>query len=372
MNYIFTCGGTAGHVNPAIAVAQSIYERHPDSKFLFIGAEGQMEEDLVRREGYDFTAVKITNISRGTSLADISHNVNTVKNVAVSIRKAREIIKAFKPDAVIGTGGYVCFPVISAAHELKIPTFIHESNAVPGLTTKMLASFVDHIFLGFEESKKYYNNSNKVFVTGTPVRLSFSEEDKASAGKRLGLEKNIPLVLSMWGSLGSEYMNRTVREFIPVMETGSMYLIHSTGKKYYRDFEELIQSGCTAITSGEAKVSEYLYNIPDLMTAADLVICRAGASTISELTYLGKPALIVPSPNVTNNHQEKNARLLEAAGAAKVMLEGEFTSETFLGEIRSILNSPELLRSMSENMKKLGKRDSAGIISDYILEHISC
>ena len=195
MRFLFTCGGTAGHINPAVAVASALQDRCPGSEVLFIGAEGNMEMELVPKEGYEIRPVKITNLSRGHSLTAISHNLDTVKNVLHSTAEARRIIREFKPDVVIGTGGYVCFPVLTAANELHIPTVIHESNASPGLTTKLLSRNVDRILVGLEGCRSAYSDPSRVEVTGTPVRSAFSRYTRASAREELGIPMEDKLVL---------------------------------------------------------------------------------------------------------------------------------------------------------------------------------
>ncbi|MFB0920999.1 MAG: UDP-N-acetylglucosamine--N-acetylmuramyl-(pentapeptide) pyrophosphoryl-undecaprenol N-acetylglucosamine transferase, partial [Oscillospiraceae bacterium] len=210
MKFIFTCGGTAGHINPALGVAQRLKELLPESEILFVGAEGHMETELVPREGFPIKTVRITNISREMNLEGFKHNADTVKNVVTAMAQAKKIIREFQPDAVIGTGGYVCYPVLKAAHSLKIPTVVHESNAVPGLTTKMLSGSTDKILVGFEESRQYYRHTEKVIVTGTPVRQDFRSADKQAAREKLGLPLDKPLVVSVWGSLGAAFMNKTM------------------------------------------------------------------------------------------------------------------------------------------------------------------
>ena len=218
MKFIFTCGGTAGHINPALAVAGRLRELMPDSEMLFIGAEGKMEMELVPREGYQIKGLKITNISRERSLNGLTHNLDTLKNVALSHKEARKIIKGFKPDAVIGTGGYVCYPVITAASELHIPTVVHESNAVPGLTTRMLATRVDRMLVGFGDSRASYPHPERVEVTGTPVRGEFDVYTRESARAELGIPEDVKLVVSVWGSLGAGHMNRIMTELIPMLD----------------------------------------------------------------------------------------------------------------------------------------------------------
>lgn len=368
MKFILTCGGTAGHINPALAVAGRLRELMPDCEILFIGAEGKMEMELVPREGYKIEPLKITNISRGHSLEAIIHNLDTLKNVAVSTREAKRIMREFKPDVVIGTGGYVCYPVLMAASELKIPTAVHESNAVPGLTTKLLAEHVDKVMVGFEESRGAYHHPEKVEVTGTPVRGEFAAYSKALAKRELGLDPDEPLVVSVWGSLGAAHMNKIMGELITMMDDSRPFrLIHSVGTRYFEDFMATLRQCAPDFARFGADVRKYIYDMPRVMAAADLILCRAGASTLSELAYMGKPVIIVPSPNVTNNHQEKNARMLEKAGGAKVFLEGEFDAPALMDTVRGLLGDSAQLEAMSQAMLSLAVPGATDRICDIIL-----
>lgn len=368
MKFILTCGGTAGHINPALAVAGRLRELMPDCEILFIGAEGKMEMELVPREGYKIETLKITNISRGHSLEAIIHNLDTLKNVAVSTREAKRIMREFKPDVVIGTGGYVCYPVLMAASELKIPTAVHESNAVPGLTTKLLAEHVDKVMVGFEESRGAYHHPEKVEVTGTPVRGEFAAYSKALAKRELGLDPDEPLVVSVWGSLGAAHMNKIMGELITMMDDSRPFrLIHSVGTRYFEDFMATLRQCAPDFARFGADVRKYIYDMPRVMAAADLILCRAGASTLSELAYMGKPVIIVPSPNVTNNHQEKNARVLEKAGGAKVFLEGEFDAPALMDTVRGLLGDSTQLEAMSQAMLSLAVPGATDRICDIIL-----
>lgn len=370
MKFLFTCGGTAGHINPALGVAQRLRELMPDCEVLFIGAEGQMETELIPREGFEIETVKITNISRSLSFEGLKHNLATAKNVLSSTGAAKKIIREFAPDVAIGTGGYVCYPVLRAAHSLGVPTIVHESNAVPGLTTKMLAGTADRILVGFEESRRYYKQPERVIVTGTPVRKSFYGLGKSAARNMLGFPQDRPLVVSVWGSLGAAFMNKTMVEFIErAMGSPSFNLIHSAGKGGYAG----MISEMSARELGNARekgmdVREYIYDMPLVMAAADLVMCRSGASTLSELAVLGKPAILVPSPNVTNNHQEENARVLEKAGAAVLMHESEITADGLLGSVSLLLSRPKTLEAMSEQMRQIGTRNATEAIAEIVLE----
>ncbi len=368
MRFVLTCGGTAGHINPALAVAGRLHELLPDSRFLFLGAAGKMEMDLVPRAGYEIRPLKITNIARGRSLSSMVHNLSTAKNVLASEVEALRILKSFRPDAVIGTGGYVCFPVLAAAARLHIPTLVHESNAMPGLTTRMLTERVDAILVGFEESRSHYSRPEKVSVTGTPVRGEFSRYTRESAKTELGLDPAKPLVVSVWGSLGSGHMNGVLLDMLPALKGQKRFhMIHSVGSRDYAQFQQKLKERKLDPADCGVDAREYIFDMPRVMAAADLILCRAGASTLAELTYMGKPVVIVPSPNVTDNHQEKNARVLERAGGAKVFLEGEFDAESLLAEIHRLLNAPEELQAMSRAMASLSVPDATDKIVDKIL-----
>ena len=368
--FILTCGGTAGHINPAIAVAQRLRELLPDCGILFLGAEGKMEMELVPRDGFEIRGLRVTNLSRGHHLADVGHNIATVKNVIESGHEARRILKEFRPDAVLGTGGYVCYPVLHEAAKLGIPTLIHESNAVPGLTTKLLAEQVKCVLLGYEESRAHYPKVSDLRVTGTPVRGAFQKYTAAQAKEELGIPKDMPLVVSMWGSLGSGHMNETLVHMLPLMKNQKAFrLIHATGTYYHKDVLSKLSTAGVDPEGCNADIREYIYDSARVLSAADLVLCRAGASTLSELSSMGKPALIVPSPNVTNHHQEKNARLVERAGGAKVLLEGEFDEQSFLDEIRALLEDGAKLSSMSDSMRRLSVPDALEQIVRAVLEY---
>ncbi len=366
MNFIFTCGGTAGHINPALAVAGRLRELRPDSRFLFIGVDGKMEMDLVPREGFEIRGLEMSYLSRGRDLAALRHNLDTLRHVRRARREAGEIIRGFGADAVFGTGGYICYPVLAAAHSLHVPTLVHESNAEPGLTTRLLADRVDRVLLGLEESRRFYRRPERLTVTGTPVRSEFDGIDREKARAELGLGPGEKLVLSVWGSLGAEHMNRVMTELIPMLDgTQGFRLIHAAGSLYYDRVREKL--GGQPLERLGVEVREYLYDMPRLMTAADLILCRAGASTISELCYVGRPVLMVPSPNVTNHHQEKNARVLERAGGAEVLLEGEFDAAALLGRIRALLADEEKLAGMGAAMRSLALPDVTGHIAEIVL-----
>lgn len=369
MRFMFACGGTAGHINPAIAVAGRLRELMPDCEILFVGADGHMEADLVPRSGYDIVTLKVTNISRSKSLSGIIHNFKSIVNVIAATIKAKKLIKKFKPDVVVGTGGYVCYPVLKAASSLGIPTAVHESNAVPGLTTKMLSGVVNKIMLGFNESRKYYKHQEKTAVTGTPVRGEFAAYSKESAKAELGIDVNKPLVVSVWGSLGAANMNAVMCDFIKLAgKNAGFNLIHSAGTNGYEKMMTTLQETVPDFENNGMDVREYIYDMPRVMAAADLVLCRAGASTVSELTYMHKPTIFVPSPYVTNNHQFKNAKVIEDARGARIFEEGSFEASELLEEVKRILSSEKEMKIMSEAMEKLSRPEATDIICEQVLD----
>ncbi|SMC41501.1 UDP-N-acetylglucosamine--N-acetylmuramyl-(pentapeptide) pyrophosphoryl-undecaprenol N-acetylglucosamine transferase [Papillibacter cinnamivorans] len=369
MKILFTCGGTAGHINPALAVAGLIRERHPDAKILFVGADGGMETKLVPREGYPIRTVSITNFQRKLNASGVRHNLKTLLNLRTSGDQAKQILDEFQPDAVIGTGGYASYPVVRQAAARGIPTAIHESNATPGLTTKTLAKYADRVMVGFEESREYYPKPDRVVVTGTPVRGDFFRKTHEEARRSLGLDER-PLVLSYWGSLGAREMNKKIAEFIRLeCITEPFNHIHATGKEGYEWMPGYLEElGVHLSRHLCVELREYIYDMATVMQAADLVICRGGASTISEITALQKPSIIVPSPNVTDNHQEKNARVLEARGAAKVLLESECDGRALFETAQEILADGAKREEMKSQLAKLAIPDSSERIYRTILE----
>ena len=367
---IFTCGGTAGHVNPAIALAQLALEKEPQAQILFVGAERGLEKDLVPKAGYAFKTVHISSFHRSFKPAEIRHNLISVGNLIRAPGEARAILRAFRPDAVVGTGGYASYPLVKAAAKMGIPTAVHESNAVPGLTTQMLETYADRIMVGFESCRRHYRRPEKVVVTGTPVRNDFFSMTKAQAKKTLGVDDGRPLVVSFWGSLGAAGMNRRMADFLALEAAKQpFHHIHGAGKQGCpMILEALGEKGVNLGCCPALQLREYIYDMAPVMRAADLVVCRAGASTISELTALGTPALMVPSPYVTNNHQEKNARALEEAGGAAVLTEAECSGQTLFQTACAILHDGARLREMEAAMASLGIRDAAERIYRTVLE----
>ena len=370
MNFLFTCGGTAGHINPALAVAGVLRERMPDCGILFVGANGKMETDLVPRAGYDIVTVEVTNIHRSLKPSEIMYNFRSLHNARQATKDARKIIEDFKPDVAIGTGGYVCYPVLKAAAQLGIPAIVHESNAVPGLTTELLEPYAGRIMVGFESCRQHYKHPEKVAVTGTPVREDFFTLTKEAAKEKLGVNDGRPLIVSFWGSLGASGMNAQMADML-ALEAGKepFHHIHGAGKSGYAAvLKALAEKGVDLKDHPSLQVREYIYDMAPVMRAADLVICRAGASTVSELTALGVPAIMVPSPYVTNNHQEKNARALETHGGVEVLLEQDSSGQALFQTAAGILHDDVRREAMASAMAELGIRDAAQRIYETVQE----
>ena len=373
MNLIFTCGGTAGHINPAIAVANGMVKRYPDANILFIGAEGKMEEKLVPQAGYEVKSLPASGLSRKLNMKGIKQNFYAVKCVLNAVSACKKIYREFKPDAVIGTGGYASFPALYAAQSMGIPTCVHEANALPGVTTKLAASKADRVLVAFEESRKYYKKPEEVRVVGMPIKREFTEITREEARKSLGLAEIDKLVVSAFGSLGAKVMNETMADMMPLEQKDNFPFrhIHATGS-FGKEWmpKRVRDNGVDWENCPQIDIREYIYDMPVLLNAADVVIGRAGSGTCNELGATGAPCILVPSPNVTNNHQEKNARVLEAAGGAVVMLESEVTAEKMYAQVMELLGNDSRRSEMSGALKGLVRTDSADAICDIIEELI--
>ena len=372
MNVIFTCGGTAGHINPAIAVANMMKERHPGCKILFIGATGHMEEKLVPQAGFELKCLPGSGLSRGKNLAAVKKNIHAVKCVFSAVGECKKIYKEFKPDVVIGTGGYASFPALYAAQTMKIPTCVHEANALPGLTTKLAANKADRVLVCFEESKKHYKHPESVEAVGMPVRQEFIFTKREDARKELGL-KDEPLVVSAFGSLGAKVMNETIADMMPMEQADGFpfHHIHATGS-FGKEWmpQRVKDNGVDYENCPTIDIREYIYNMPTLMAAADVVIGRAGSATCNEIGAAGVPCILIPSPNVTNNHQESNARVLSEGGGAVLMLEKDLTPEKLYREVKDLLADDSRRAKMRSALQGLVKLDSTQRICDIVEELI--
>lgn len=369
MNLIFTCGGTAGHINPAIAVANMMKERYPDSNILFIGAVGHMEEKLVPQAGFELKCLPGSGLSRKLNVAGLKKNLYAVKCVLDAVKSCKAIYRDFKPDAVIGTGGYASFPALYAAQSMGIPTCVHEANAVPGVTTKLAANKANRVLVAFEESVQHYKHPEKVEVVGMPVRRDFLYTTKEAARKELGLDGHV--VVSAFGSLGAKVMNETMADMMPMEQADNFpfHHIHATGS-FGKEWmpKRVKDNGVDHENCPELDIREYIYNMPTVLAAADLIIGRAGSATCNEIAASGTPCILIPSPNVTNNHQEKNARVLENGGGAIVVLEKDCTSEKIYGLVRELLADEDRRTQMSRSLHTMVRLDSTERICDIVEE----
>ena len=370
MNVIFTCGGTGGHINPAIAVANVWKERHPDSNILFVGAKGRMEEELVPKAGYRLHTIPASGISRERSWEGLKHNCKAISYVLQSVGNCKKVIREFNADVVVGTGGYASFPALMAATMLHIPTCVHEANAMPGLTTRMIADRVDRVLTCFPESAKHYHHPEKVETVGMPVRREFIFTKQEDARKELGLDHR-PVIVSAFGSQGAKAMNEAVADLFRLeKEAGYPFQhVHATGSYGWEWMPQRIRNfGVDPSEKKGITIQEYIYNMPTVMAAADVIISRAGASSCNEIAASGTPCILIPSPNVTDNHQEKNARALSDKGAAVLLLESECTAQRLMDEIKALLDSKLRMQQMSGALRKLCVHDSAERLCDIIYE----
>ena len=370
MNVIFTCGGTGGHINPAIALANTLKERDPNVNILFVGCVGEMEEQLVPKAGYAIKCLPGSRFFRQLNLKNIKRNVQGVGRIIAALNGARKIIKDFKPDVIVGTGGYASFPALFMGSRMGIPTCVHEANAVPGLATRLAAGSADRILVNFAESGKAYKQQDKITCVGMPVRSEFLYTKRADARKELGLDER-PLIVSAFGSLGAKAMNEAVAEFMKIeTENGLPFQhIHATGSYGWKWMPELVKSkGVELQNQNSIDMREYIYNMPTLMAAADVFISRAGASSCNEIAVSGTPCVLIPSPNVTDNHQEKNARIMESRGGCVLLLEKECTAQRLYEEVTALLADKERCSAMRKALMASAMPDSADRICDIITQ----
>ena len=361
MNVIFTCGGTGGHINPAIAVANTWKERYPDSRILFIGSRGGLEEKLVPQAGYELVLLPGDGLSRRITLKAIKENIQVMIDLVKAVNRCKKIIREFDAKIVVGTGGYASFPALMAAAMLKIPTCVHESNAIPGLTTRLAEPWADRILICFPQSTQYYKNPDKVQMVGMPVRSEFIFTKRADARAEMGFDER-PVILSAFGSMGAQAMNEMTACLMRLeKDAGYPYQhYHAVGRFGWRWMPQLLEMKKVECNNGDAiTIKEYVFNMPTVMAAADVVISRAGASSCNEIAAAGIPCILIPSPNVTANHQEKNARAMEAQGAAVVILENECTAEKVMEAIKQILEDPQKYQKMREALLNISIPDSA-------------
>lgn len=354
MRVIMTGGGTGGHIYPAIALADKIKEKNPDAQIIFAGTERGLESTLVPKNGYELRKITVSGFNRKNLLK----NVKTAVDLAKGMAQSKKLIKEFKPDVVIGTGGYVCGPVVKAAGKAGIRCFIHEQNAYPGMTNKMLEPYVEKVFLGFERAGMYFKDKDKQVFTGNPVRKSFFEISKEEAREALGIPQDDFVILSFGGSGGAGRINKamiSVAEKISGMEKTTLYF--ATGKNYYDAvISEFKEKGIKQ--NDNIHLMEYIDEMDKYLNAADVIVARAGALSLAEITVAGKCAVLIPSPNVTGNHQYHNAKAVSDRDGAFLIEEKDLTDEILFEKLMVLKNDEELCRKMGENARKCAYDDA--------------
>lgn len=359
MRVILSGGGTGGHVYPAISIGKEIKRQYCDAEILFVGTEKGLENSIVPKEGFNIVNIKVRGFERRLSFG----NAAAIGESFIGLFRVSKIIKAFKPDIVIGTGGYVCGSVLLAAAMMDVPTLIHEQNAFPGVTNKILSRFVDVVAVNFPEAKKYFPKGKNVIVTGNPIRSDILCISREEGLKEFGFSEKLPVVLVVGGSRGAKKLNDSILLLTKQCVTDkSFQMLHITGETQYDDVLCSYKSRDIASDTEYLKVIPFAYNMPYALAACDVVISRCGASTLSEITALGKPSILIPYPYATDNHQEYNARALEKNGAAIVILEKYLDSDLLNREVSDMLNKKDKIDQMKVQSKALGRTDAADAI----------
>ncbi len=358
MRVIIAAAGTAGHINPGIAIANKIKEEEKNSEIIFIGTTRGLENDLVPRAGYKLKTIDAYGLSKKISIDNIKKMIKTFKGFG----EAKKIIENFKPDVVIGTGGYICGAVISAAHKKKIPTLLHESNAFPGKAVKLLAKKTDTIMLGFKEAEEKIKKAQNVVYTGTPVKIkkkNYSDLEKQKIITDLGLSTNKPIILIFGGSQGAQKINESIIDIIKNRLNKNYQIMWATGPKQYDIIKGKLEDSNININKIEnAKIVSYIYEMEQVMNISDVIVARSGAMTITEISNLGKPSILIPLPNVSNNHQYYNAKVLKDKGAAEIILNDELKDGNTLNrEIEKIILENDNIKKMGENALKNATHD---------------
>ena len=348
MRVIVAAAGTAGHINPGLAIANKIKQEEPESEIIFIGTTRGLENDLVPRAGYGLKTIESYGLSKQISIANFKKMWATL----MATGKAKKIIKEFKPDIIVGAGGYICGPVVWAANKEKIPVILHESNAFPGKAVKMLAPKAETVLISFEEARSRIPNARNIVCTGTPVKIvkkEYSQEEKKKILTSIGVNGNKPIVLVFGGSQGAQKINEAIIGILENKMNKDYQIIWATGPKQFDIIKEELASKNIDINNIEnAKILPYIYNMEEIMNVSNIIVARSGAMTITEISNLGKPSILIPLPNVSQDHQLYNAKVLENAGAAKIILNNELNKNNLEDEIERIIKNPQLMHEMEE------------------------
>lgn len=368
MKFILTGGGTGGHIYPALAIARGLLEKYPGSEIMFVGTSKGLEADIVPREGFDFKTITVEGLPRKLSPQVIKTGWKLLKGLV----QARKIIKGFNPDIVIGTGGYVCGPVMMMSALMGFSTVIHEQNAYPGITNKILARFVDKVLVTFPESKKYFPQKTYKKVTGLPVRKEILTINRDEGIKNLNLNPGKLVVLVFGGSRGARSINTAMVDIIKAYQNrDNVQILHITGQYDYQEtLTRLENQGIQLELNGDITIKPYVYNMEDALAAADVVVCRAGATTIAEINAKGIPGILIPYPYAAENHQEYNARALEKAGAAILIKDRELNSQTLKNVLDELMDNKKELIKMKNKSKGLGKPNALADIINEVAEII--
>lgn len=365
MRVIVTGGGSGGHIYPAIAIADKIKEKEPESEILYIGNDIGLEKDIVPQSGYPMELVSAKWLDRRNILKIFDTGFSTMRG----IRQAYKIMKKFKPDAVIGTGGFVCVPVMYAGHKYGAKCYLHEQNAFPGVANKTLEKFADKVFLGFPEASHYFHQPEKHIVVGNPVRRRFYDIDKIAAREKLGIPQNDFTVFSFGGSQGAEKINEVAFELMEAVNGhDGVSFIFGTGSQYYDEVLEKAKSRGIEIRDN-IRVKSYINDMESYLGAADLIISRAGALSVAETTVCGKASILIPSPNVTGNHQFFNAKSVADRGGAVLIEEKDLNPEGLLAEVMRLKNNPEILEKMSRASKACAPLSATELIYSEIKKY---
>lgn len=358
MRVIIAAAGTAGHINPGLAIANKIKQEEKDSEIMFIGTTRGLENDLVPRAGYELKTIDAYGLSKEISIENMKKMIKTLKGYG----EAKKIIKEFKPDIVIGTGGYICGATISAAHSLKIPTLLHESNAFPGKAVKMLAGKTNTILVSFKDAQDRIKKGANVVYTGTPVKIKkidYTEKGKKEILEKEGLTTDKPVVLVFGGSQGAKKINEAIVQIIEKDENKNYQMIWAVGPKQFDGIKDELKEAKIDINNIKGiKAVPYIYNMEELMNAVDIVVSRSGAMTITEISNVGKPSILIPLPNVSHNHQLYNAKVLENVHAAKIILNDELDGDKLNNEIENIAESKDKIKEMGKNALKVSTKDA--------------
>ncbi|MEW5953397.1 MAG: undecaprenyldiphospho-muramoylpentapeptide beta-N-acetylglucosaminyltransferase [Bacillota bacterium] len=369
MRFVITGGGTGGHIYPALAIARGLQQKYPGGKILYVGTDRGLEAEIVPKAGLAFRTIRVAGLKRSLSPA----NLAVLWQTAAGLAGAARILRSFRPAAVVGTGGYVCGPVVLAAAGLRIPTLIHEQNALPGITNRILARIAGRVAVTFDESARYFGRRARVLVTGLPVRPEVIAAGREEARAGLDVKDGRMLVLSFGGSQGARTINQAMIEVLKQLGgKPDLQFLHVAGPKQYEGFmDDLKKSGMTAEKYGNITIEPYLHRMPEALAAADLLICRAGAATIAELTVRGLPAILIPYPHAAANHQEHNARVLAERGAALMVLDRDLRGEMLAGLLSGLLENRPRLKAMSEKSLQLGRPGALDDILDSLAGLIS-